>query len=489
VNSKIKISMLGGLLTALPALALAASDVGFKTSVPTIDASAVSTSLTAQKLPVELAFPLTGGRAVQDLPGSALTQPLFLPEIQSAVEAKGVSPWLTTQVLDPSFEDYLSITIRYAAHAPADVLDGMYRTLHGVMQSDLPADKRAQISLLLSDRFAQILQEIRQTPDVSPDADAAMGRTLERFLADGNLISALARQRELQGILASIPAGKRRNNDKDNEWKISNRRMPPPSAGTRVYKTNFEQEERRIKDELWLRDQAKRRLELARSRGISQPIIDRLARELRRRSRDLRQTRDGLAANLDQSFNFRIRQHFALAPPDEPPQVSPWRVTPSSDLHVERDAQGYVLKVRLETKIQDQPVIDALRHAITSYWRGTIQEDGKVVPFRTEVTVDLLPVGSSFSSNGLQVIEGDATFVSNRTIYLARSNVLDNGIFAHEFGHLLGLPDEYRWRYDHRTRTEIETQDMSSLMASLQGRVQERHLKTVVGGLLTRLGN
>ena len=82
----------------------------------------------------------------------------------------------------------------------------------------------------------------------------------------------------------------------------------------------------------------------------------------------------------------------------------------------------------------------------------------------------------------MRLIEGTESYANGSTIGLSRD--LGYSAPAHEFGHILGLDDEYTEEYSGETGHLTTVQNQGSLMGSHTGDVLERHLLQVYGALL-----
>ena len=136
---------------------------------------------------------------------------------------------------------------------------------------------------------------------------------------------------------------------------------------------------------------------------------------------------------------------------------------------------GVVVTARFETRIDNDDVLAAVKKSIEHHWHGAFEAEGEKLSFKTIVAIDRLAPDQNYSKNALRLIEDDVA--NAKPDYLAISREFQFDVPAHEFGHILGLPDEYVEYYDGEKRSAFQTSNNGSIMGlpSL-GTVQSRHL-------------
>ncbi|MDD5656808.1 MAG: hypothetical protein PHF00_06090 [Elusimicrobia bacterium] len=140
---------------------------------------------------------------------------------------------------------------------------------------------------------------------------------------------------------------------------------------------------------------------------------------------------------------------------------------------------GFRVEADFQTDIRDPEVRRVVKASIEDYWRGEFSYGGKTLRLRARVTIRPLAEGEPFAPERLQLVDGkdaDLTSVTSESrVTLSRLFRYDTP--AHEFGHVLGLVDDYREDYDPGTRSAVYTRLPGSLMSSSDGSLQPRHLK------------
>ncbi|MDD5657132.1 MAG: hypothetical protein PHF00_07745 [Elusimicrobia bacterium] len=154
-------------------------------------------------------------------------------------------------------------------------------------------------------------------------------------------------------------------------------------------------------------------------------------------------------------------------------------VPSSPALRLSPESEGFLLRATFETDIQDPRVLAAVKASIEGYWRGRFELNGKTRGLRTEIAFKTLAPDENFSPDGLRLTDGGGREYINRAgawgILLAGK--LEHATPAHEFGHVIGLADEYIETYDAEARSGVHTQFPGSLMGSRTGKILPRHLK------------
>jgi hypothetical protein len=135
---------------------------------------------------------------------------------------------------------------------------------------------------------------------------------------------------------------------------------------------------------------------------------------------------------------------------------------------------GFAVRAVFETHIDDARTLAEFKRSIEQHWTGSFDVEGRELSFTVAVTVRTIPRGAPYSPDALRLKESDYPYALPDTIALSRSWQFDAA--AHEFGHILGLPDEYIEFYAPAGRTGVTRYNPGSLMSGhTTGVVHGRH--------------
>ena len=142
--------------------------------------------------------------------------------------------------------------------------------------------------------------------------------------------------------------------------------------------------------------------------------------------------------------------------------------------------KGAVARVTadFETDIANDAVLKTIKASIEDYWRGNFVVAGKTMRFRTTVNIRKLPPGRGFSPGSLTLREAADTIAHANAGGIVFDRDLRYDVAPHEFGHVLGLSDEYTEGYRAAEWAAVNRQKRGSLMGSLGADILPRHLKT-----------
>jgi hypothetical protein len=376
------------------------------------------------------------------------------------------------------------------------VLYEMYLAIHGVVRGSGAAAEPAPLASALSERYADFLDAVRKTPGLPLQIHLVAGRVRHRLLLSGALLEDLFRARiassrlaRLNSLIASSPiaprieSAARRSPAAVPDWKIPTAPKTPSKKKTAARESLQDLREYSARLE---RDSDLLELALRRDRIVSSD--PRFSAAFRRKLR--RQLRDRLDYSvrigewtehaLLQYATNRLTNQFIAPPSTLPAPVKPLHVPTNPNLTLLLGESEVVLRARLTTDIPDARVQRFIQESIESYWKGEIPTAQGALPFRTEVEIRVLRPEETFAADDLRVSETTASSPHGNALgfTLTRSG-LRYSTPAHEFGHVLGLRDEYVMRYDVRARRFTELQPRDSLMSD-GGRVRTADLVRVM---------
>ena len=375
----------------------------------------------------------------------------------------------------------------------------LYSALRGVVDGPEPDGERAALALAMQDKFVSFLRAVR-SPGREPGIRAPAGRVLHRTVLTGALVRGLferrvvaAKTEALRAALAAAPVSprvreraKRSLEPADAGWKLPRRvaaesRVPDESIRLGRASSLSAIAERADSRRFMLERQARRAAITASDPRFSAAF----RRKHRRRLESLflktapySSWYDDMATQL---VGNRLLNQF-IAPERRGAVAGPLHVpsNPNLALRFSRE-EGFVLQAALTTDIAEPAVAEYVKASIEDYWRGVVGTAAGPVPLRTAVTVRRLGPGERFADDDLRLTEtgGLGAYATRLGIAFAR-RIPFWGTAAHEFGHVLGLPDDYRVDFDPRAVAFRESGDRASLMASdSTGAVRQEHLQLV----------
>lgn len=372
-------------------------------------------------------------------------------------------------------------------------LDGMFMSLRSVLRSPLPASERYPAAVSLAQTYAGFLLNLRRRPGLPDSVLRRSEEVLRDFFVENVFVEEFARRIMLDDKLRQLmpppslnPArGQTQGRSapsvmSETPWTMS----PPIPAGSRKstdrefsFVKKLQDLDTRLREVLFQKERLERRLDLAREKGFSRDFVQARAVELAIYLRDTVKPILGYAVNgVSRVTDILFRNQFLLGRGYAGDHKTAIFKSDKAHLVLTPEPGGFVVRAALESDIQEAWVLDAVKRSIEEYWQGSFELDGRTVHLRVEVSILRLAPGQPFSAGALKVAEG--TTVSHARpdgMYLSRSFSYHTP--AHEFGHLLGLPDEYSEVYDGPSRASIHMQNEGSLMGGAAGVLHPRHFR------------
>jgi|CXWL01.1.fsa_nt_gi hypothetical protein len=422
-----------------------------------------------------------------DLPPTSLRRTLSKKDIQHVLAA--TTPMRPNGFQGTSVEKILTEGLVSVDHF-SQVLYDMYHLLSEMVKGPDSNQERSSLAIAIQDRYVKFLSAARAA-HLSNESHVAAGRVLHRFFKSGALIEDLFRAREvatkiekLDRLLAMAP---QTINDRPKNWKIpsrlpDNQRIRDDEQND-VVVLDLKERSATIDQAFFKLEQSLKRAEMANK----DPRFSAAFRAAR--SQDLAETADrvrllrlGVASNLEAYRGGRLNNQF-VAPPrthykDAPPQ---WHLHPG--LKLTSSGNNFVLKARFASSIAETKVHEFVKASIEDYWRVSFTDgNGRPGTFRTEVSIRALKPGEAARPDELRLSEHTQSQATGDGFTLERD--LRWATPAHEFGHVLGLPDEYTVEYDVRRRLMRESQPRNSLMGGGRGTLRPHHLKRALQRLI-----
>lgn len=365
-------------------------------------------------------------------------------------------------------------------------LDAMYSSLVRSIDAGLPAEERMALAAAAARRYGTLLKTIQEDAAIPPVTRKMAERARSQFLDDDVLLEELARARQAKTRLAGLertahaqlsPAAAEAAQSSEGEWVVP-KPVPDSERDHRDAPVRFELSLSEIARYV---DEAQFRLETlstryhvaANAHRFSKELVGRLYTEFNGFLAALQAWIPQSQANVSRFPLVTLRAAFSSA--DKAHKVM--QVPSTADLRLVNEPGGFLVKARFETDIDDADVLGAVKSSIESHWKGDFALHGKSYRFRTEVTIKTLGPGQVPSEGGLRLIDGkdSVSNVLGTRLTLGRSWSYDTP--AHEFGHIMGLADEYTETYNARKRAAEHVQP-GNIMGADHGRVEARHLKT-----------
>jgi hypothetical protein len=412
-------------------------------------------------------------------PSAILTEPGFQALVRHDASAMGqILPWL-----------------RQTPNALPTLLSSIYQSLsRAVHAQGLSGAERAVLAQALNDRFASALAALGRSDALSQSQREVLVQVHDRFLNNYSALDELAHHRQAAGLLDALQksaiallAPSDQRSFAEGRWIL----QPPIPVEQRGQGADREERilqgtsetERNIKDWQFYLEKYLSRYRIAMrdpssSQGLRQQVTQVLSTFLGR----FFQTQGSLHSTLERISGFSLHSSFVNPGAVTAKAHSIAWVPDNANLRLVAEPGGYRVEAAFETDIQDvedNAVLDTVKTSIEEYWKGSFDFGGQEFSFRVLVSIRKLIPGQAFSAGSLRLLDSRSgvSHATRDTIVLDRNLRYD--VPAHEFGHILGLADEYREGYDPDFSSAVMLQNHASIMGSPKGKVLPRHLKTV----------
>ncbi|MEK7382668.1 MAG: hypothetical protein AAB262_05205 [Elusimicrobiota bacterium] len=370
-------------------------------------------------------------------------------------------------------------------------LTSLYKALRRAHEARLPTHVRIGASGLMHDALGSFLDRVA-VEEAFPSETRDMARDARNdYLKERRLLSALAWGRQERDRIAEARRALIAENIREEaqDRNIGADRLkegwrppapdarPPEKAGRGIdrWSQGLRDMTGVFQEQLSLFQLAQNRRDAAGKARLSPASAARETGRWENAARAFAIVLDSHGSSVDYFLDHTLRLGFSRMIR----RGKPIRIPTNPGLALRETAEGYLLEAAFETSMREQAVVDAFRRSIESYWTGRFKEKGRPRLFQTRISVRVLAEGAEPSPNALLLVDGlTASGAAERHIMLRRDFTFSTP--AHEFGHILGLPDEYANDYDPDLMKIVNAQNQASVMASHKGLVQAGHFARVV---------
>jgi hypothetical protein len=392
---------------------------------------------------------------------------------------------------DAAAMDQILPWLRDTPNALPTMLSSIYQALgRAVAAEGLSGSERAVLAQALNDRFSAALEALGRSEALSKSQRDVLAEIQGRYLRGYAALNELTHHRQAAGLFGALQqsaialvAPSQQQDYAEDRWTL----QPPLPAAQRGLGADQEERillgtgetERNIKDWQFYLEKYLSRYRIAmREPRFSQRLRDQMTQVLSTFLGRFFQTQGGLHSNLERIPGFSLHSSF----------VNPWAIAArahrivwvpdNANLRLVPEPGGYQVEAAFETDIQDDAVLQTVKASIEEYWNGRFDSNGRESGFRALISIRKLAAGQEFSAGSLRIMDSRSgiSHAMRDTIVLDRNLRYD--VPAHEFGHILGLADEYREGYDPDLTAAVMLQNHASIMGSPKGKVLPRHFKT-----------
>ena len=393
---------------------------------------------------------------------------------------------------DAAAMDQILPWLRDTPNALPTMLSSIYQALGRAVEAEgLSGPERSALAQSLNDRFAAALDALSRDQTLTHAQRDVLSEIHGRYLRGYAALNELAHHRQAAGLFGALQksaialvAPAQQQAYAEDRWTL----QPPLPAAQRGLGADQEERillgtaetERNIKDWQFYLEKYLSRYRIAmREPRFSQRLRDQMTQVLSTYLGRFFQTQGALHSNLERVPGFSLHTSF----------INPWTITArahriawvpdNANLRLVPEPGGWRVEAAFETDIQDDAVLHTVKASIEEYWQGRFDLNGRESNFRAVISIRKLAAGQEFSAGSLRIMDSRSGISHAMRDAMVLDRNLRYDVPAHEFGHILGLADEYREGYDPDLTAAVMLQNHASIMGSPKGKVLPRHFTTV----------
>jgi hypothetical protein len=375
-----------------------------------------------------------------------------------------------------------------------DTLFLIYKSLGSVVDSEgLSGSERAVLAQALNNRFVAVLDAMSRSQVLNKSQRDVSAEVCNRFLRNHAVLNEFIHHRQAARIFGALRKSARalvapseQQTYAADRW-IIDPPIPSEQRGLEADREEFNHSSKTAEmEDIVKRWQFDLEKYLSRYRIVmqnprfSQSFRDKMTQELSAALGRFFQKELYVYHGLERVSSSSLHKSF----------LDPWALTArahraawvpdNANLRLVPEPGGYRVEADFETNIQDDAVLKTVKASIEEYWRGHFEDNGRDYSFRVVVSIKKLAPDQAFLAGSLRLMDSLSAVSNASPDTIVLDHRLGYGVPAHEFGHIMGLNDEYREGYDPDLAAAVHLQNRASLMGNSQegGKVLPRHFKT-----------